>query len=141
MLGRKSLDECIQVVSGLLHETKEVSIDCLQVSGCIKVLIRATSDRTILVYLVAARLIRGRIPTDELLIKYELLNTFNPLILALKAGNFRQYMKELDSQKQLWLQKRLYYILSEHTKTLFWRRLLKILYVFRSTCCRPESTF
>jgi hypothetical protein len=77
----------------------------------------------ILVYLIVARFIRGKLPSDKLLEQYQLTTRFSGLVRHYKAGNFASYLAELERQKDWLLHHGFYLIMLHRANILLFRNL------------------
>ena len=79
--------------------------------------------RRILTYLVVARFVRGKLPSEQLLAKYQLSNFFSRLVHFFRVGNFAGYLTELETQKSWLISHGFYLIMLHRTQLLLYRNL------------------
>lgn len=87
------------------------------------------NKQRILMYLVVTRMIRGKIPTDQLLQKYGLHNSFSKLVTHYKTGNMAGFLMELEAKKEFMLKHGFYLIMLHRTQILLYRNLFSRMYL------------
>ncbi|KAI8340568.1 hypothetical protein BC941DRAFT_417583 [Chlamydoabsidia padenii] len=88
------------------------------------------NKRLILQYLIPTSLILGKFPRPELLIKYQLLEYYEPLVATLKTGNYHGFLQHLEYQFDYFYKTFTYVLLRERAKVLLWRSLLRKTYLY-----------
>ncbi|SCZ88701.1 BZ3500_MvSof-1268-A1-R1_Chr2-1g04581 [Microbotryum saponariae] len=86
------------------------------------------NTRLILIYLIAASLPLGILPTVHLLQEYDLDDQYEGLLLALTVsdkGNYVQVLAELDRHRAWHLSKGNYLLLKEKLQVICWRNLVR----------------
>ncbi|SGY23602.1 BQ5605_C019g08955 [Microbotryum silenes-dioicae] len=83
------------------------------------------NTRLILIYLIAASLPLGILPTVHLLREYDLDDQYEGLLLALTKGNYVQVLAELDRHRAWHLSKGNYLLLKEKLQVICWRNLVR----------------
>ncbi|EGF76434.1 hypothetical protein BATDEDRAFT_92718 [Batrachochytrium dendrobatidis JAM81] len=81
--------------------------------------------RTILSYQIVTRVVRGCLPSNELLYKYRLAERFIELIFYVKTGNYHEYIKVLDRHRSWFMKRCLYMIMKERVVLLMYRNLFQ----------------
>ncbi|KAH6562706.1 hypothetical protein BASA60_011028 [Batrachochytrium salamandrivorans] len=82
-----------------------------------------SAKRAILSYQIVARIVRGCLPSNQLLHKYNLSNQFSELVFHIRTGNHRAYMQALDRNSGWFMQRCTYMIMKERVKLLMYRNL------------------
>jgi len=85
------------------------------------------NKKRILNYLIPVKLLRGRLPTDQLLQKYS-LTEFKPIIQGIQNGDLRTFNDGLTRHQDLFI-RRGTYLLLEKCKTVCYRNLFKRIYL------------
>ncbi|KAJ3326052.1 hypothetical protein HDV06_002437 [Boothiomyces sp. JEL0866] len=94
--GMKEMHQALKVV----EQTDNYLPETILVQNSDRVTFNYYVGRSILKYLVIARMVRGKMPSPQLLQKYHLDLYFNPLINALIKGDMVSYNMELDLQRK-----------------------------------------
>ncbi|KAJ3277023.1 hypothetical protein HDV01_000075 [Terramyces sp. JEL0728] len=81
--------------------------------------------QSILKYLVIARIVRGKLPTPQLLQKYQLDKHYLPLLNAIIKGDIGRYNEELDLQRKYFTKSGFYMILKHRVLPLLYRNLIQ----------------
>lgn len=84
------------------------------------------NQRTILKYLIPAKVYCGKFPTVELIQKYKLFE-YALLVKAISEGNLELYRSQMDKYKKIWIKRSLYLTL-EKLELLVLRNLMKKVY-------------
>ncbi|CAO3615233.1 unnamed protein product [Cunninghamella echinulata] len=83
------------------------------------------NKRLILKYLIPTRILLGKFPLPQLLMKYHLQEPFEPLIVALKTGDHEGFMQHLEDYFDFFYNTFTYVLLKSRGPVLLWRCLLK----------------
>ncbi|KAJ3261749.1 hypothetical protein HK103_004700 [Boothiomyces macroporosus] len=86
------------------------------------------NKQSILKYLVVARVVRGKLPSPQLLQKYQLHTYYIPLINALVKGDITHYQMELDLQRNYFMKNGFYMILKHRVTCLLYRSLIQRIF-------------
>lgn len=79
----------------------------------------------ILKYLIPTRILLGKFPSSQLLLKYNLQEPFEPLITTLKLGDYEGYMQHLEDHFDFFYNTFTYVLLKSRGPVLIWRCLLR----------------
>ncbi|KAI8920058.1 hypothetical protein DFJ77DRAFT_437732 [Powellomyces hirtus] len=79
--------------------------------------------------MIATRLVRGMLPSDHLLQKYNLTAQFAPLIYAFRKGHFAQYHAAVEAHASYFASLNVLYILQYRTTALLYRNLFRTVYL------------
>jgi len=71
------------------------------------------NKRMCLGYLIPVRMIRGCLPTEELLVKYGLKNVYWDIVEGMRTGNIRMFMQGLNNNQRLFISKGTYLLLEK----------------------------
>ena len=82
-----------------------------------------SNSKRILTYLIVARFIRGKLPSEALLVKYQLDGHFSALFRFFRSGNMSGYFQEVERQKEFLLKHGFYLILLHRSQLLLYRNL------------------
>lgn len=85
------------------------------------------NKRKILFYLIPLTLLEGRFPSKQLLIKYQLVDEFAPLIRSITSGDLRLFASHLNTYQNEFINKGVL-LLIEKLKMQVYRNLFQILY-------------
>jgi hypothetical protein len=94
--------------------------------------VRAVANKKrILNYLIPVKLVRGRLPSQKLMEKYE-MTEFIPLVMALRMGNLRTFNDTLYRFQDQFIRRGTFrrgtYLLLEKCKTICYRNLFKRIF-------------
>nr|KAJ3422640.1 hypothetical protein HK105_007194 [Polyrhizophydium stewartii] len=93
------------------------------------------NKRLIMLHLVVARIIRGCLPTIELLEKHGLDDVFADLVHYIKTGNYFDYLNALEQRRRWFMRHWLYTIMKERVRLLMCRNLFQqSLRVYQEIC-------
>src|SRR5689334_13226100 len=85
--------------------------------------------RRIFPLIIVARMVKGMLPRQYLLEKYQLLPYFGPLITAYKQGNFSEYDRVLERNADYFARLGVFYILEQRMRVIMFRNLFRTVYV------------
>jgi len=86
------------------------------------------NQRTILKYLIPAKVYCGKLPTVELIKKYKLFE-YVLLVKAIHEGNLALYRSQIEKYRRVWIKRSIYLIL-EKLELILLRNLMKKVYNF-----------
>lgn len=92
-------------------------------------------------YLVVARIVRGKMPADSLLQQYSLYPQFGQLFYYFRLGNLIGFYRELDLRRDMMLKYGFYFILQHRTSLLLYRNLFNLVFKVTNDQKIPLETF
>jgi hypothetical protein len=84
----------------------------------------------ILRYLIVCRLVRGVMPTEKLLRKYNYLDQFYEISVAIKSGNLPKFNMELDKRSSFFLSFNCYSLMKTKLRLIVYRNFFLTMYLF-----------
>lgn len=84
--------------------------------------------REIMIYFIVVRMIRGMLPSKELLVRNGLWREFGNLAAALKSGDLRSFDRVLMENQQFYIQKELFLLIQLNLRSMILQSLYKKMY-------------
>lgn len=91
---------------------------------------QTSQQRIILKYLIPASMLLGRLPTIQLLQRYNLLDQYGPLVMALKSGNYAGFMLYLEGPYKGWyIDMRVMFLFRNRAPIILLRQLIYRIWI------------